>query len=113
MSKRPEKLLLEDILESIESILEFTSDISIERFLTDKKTKDAVVRNFEVIGEAANKLSKGLKDNNQQIDWQGIIGFRNVIVHDYFGVDYEIVWNIKNNHLPKLKEEIGRLINKY
>ncbi|HAB51942.1 MAG: hypothetical protein A2315_04675 [Ignavibacteria bacterium RIFOXYB2_FULL_35_12] len=113
MSKRSDKLLLEDILEAIESILEYTNDITVEEFFTNKKTKDAVVRNFEIIGEAANKLSRELKENNRQVDWQGIIGFRNVIVHDYFGVDYEVVWNIKNNHLPKLKEEIGRLINKY
>jgi uncharacterized protein with HEPN domain len=110
MSKRSDKLLLEDILESIDSILEYTSDISIERFLADKKTKDAVVRNFEIIGEAANKLSKGMKESNQQIDWAGLIGFRNVIVHDYFGIDYDVVWNIKTNHLPKLKLDIRLLI---
>jgi uncharacterized protein with HEPN domain len=112
MSKRSDNLLLEDILEAIDSILEYTSDISIERFLADKKTKDAVVRNFEIIGEAANKLSKGIKESNQHIDWAGLIGFRNVIVHDYFGIDYDVVWNIKTNNLPKLKNDIRHLINK-
>jgi uncharacterized protein with HEPN domain len=112
MSKRSDNLLLEDIIEAIDSILEYTSDISIERFLADKKTKDAVVRNFEIIGEAANKLSKGIKESNQPIDWAGLIGFRNVIVHDYFGIDYDVVWNIKTNNLPKLKKDIHHLINK-
>jgi uncharacterized protein with HEPN domain len=112
MSKRSDNLLLEDILEAIDSILEYTSDISIERFLADKKTKDAVVRNFEIIGEAANKLSKGIKESNQHIDWAGLIGFRNVIVHDYFGIDYDVVWNIKTDNLPKLKNDIRHLINK-
>jgi uncharacterized protein with HEPN domain len=112
MSKRSDNLLLEDILEAIDSILEYTSDISIERFLADKKTKDAVVRNFEIIGEAANKLSKEIKESNQHIDWAGLIGFRNVIVHDYFGIDYDVVWNIKTNNLPKLKKDIRHLINK-
>jgi len=112
MSKRSDKLLLEDILEAIDSILEYTSDISIERFLADKKTKDAVVRNFEIIGEAVNKLSKGIKESNQHIDWAGLVGFRNVIVHDYFGIDYDVVWNIKTNHLPKLIKDIRHLITK-
>lgn len=111
MSKRSDKLLLEDILEAIESIIEFTSNISMEEFFADKKTKDAVVRNFEIIGEAANKLSKGIKESNKQVDWSGLIGFRNVIVHDYFGIDYDVVWNIKTNHLPKLKNDIRQFIS--
>lgn len=110
MSKRSDKLLLEDILEAIDSILEYTEGISIERFLTDKKTKDAVVRNFEIIGEAANKLSKRIRESNRHIDWAGLIGFRNVIVHDYFGIDYDVVWNIKNTHLGFLKNDILQLI---
>ena len=95
MSKRSDKLLLEDILEAIESILEYTANITIEEFMSNKKTKDAVIRNFEIIGEAANKLSKGIKENYPRLDWQGLVGFRNVLVHDYFGIDYNIVWNIK------------------
>src|SRR4030067_2432495 len=112
MSKRSDKLLLEDILEAIESVLEYTHDITVEEFFSNKKTKDAVIRNFEIIGEAANKLSIELKNQYPHIDWQGIIGFRNKLVHDYFGVDYDVVWNIKTNHLPTLKNDIRRLISK-
>lgn len=92
--------------------MEYTANITIEDFISNKKTKDAVVRNFEIIGEAANKLSKAIRENNPSLDWQGLIGFRNLLVHDYFGIDYNIVWNIKTNHLPKLKDDIYRLITK-
>lgn len=95
MSKRNEKLLLKDILESIDKIFDYTKNISKEDFLSDEKTKDAVVRNFEVIGEAASKLSEELKAKHSDIDWRGVIGLRNVLIHDYFGVDYNIVWTIK------------------
>ena len=112
MSKRSDKLLLEDILEAIESILEYTANITIEEFMSNKKNKDAVVRNFEIIGEAANKLSTELKNQHPHIDWQGIIGFRNKLVRDHFGVDYDVVWNIKTNYLPELIKDIHRLIQK-
>jgi len=112
MSKRTIKLLLEDILEAIESIKDYTSNISFEQFIADKKSKDAVARNFEIIGEAASKLPKGFKKENPQIDWPGVIGFRNILVHDYFGIDYSIVWTIKTEHLPKFEEEIQSLISK-
>jgi len=110
MSKRTDKLLLEDIIEAIDNIIEYTANITVEEFMANKITKDAVTRNFEIIGEAANKLSKEFKDINSHIDWQGLIGFRNILIHDYFGVDYNIVWNIKTNHLPSLKEKISHLI---
>jgi uncharacterized protein with HEPN domain len=78
--------------------------------MADQKTKDAVVRNFEIIGEAASKLPNEFRKDNSQIDWPGVIGFRNILVHDYFGIDYRILWTIKTEHLPKLKKEIRSLI---
>ena len=68
---------------------------------------DAVIRNFEIIGEAANRLTEDFKDENSNIDWHRIRGFRNRIVHDYFGIDYEIVWQIKETFLPKTLEQIS------
>jgi len=102
MSKRSVLLLLQDIQEAIQNILNYTKDISFDNFLNDAKTKDAVVRNFEIIGEASNKLPNDFLDKNNQIDLAGIIGFRNILVHDYFGIDYEILWKIKSDSLPKL-----------
>ncbi|HMN23386.1 MAG: DUF86 domain-containing protein [Ignavibacteriaceae bacterium] len=111
MSKRSVKLLLQDILEALHNILSYTSDLSFDDFMNDQKTKDAVVRNFEIIGEAANKLPKNFQDQHNQIDWVGIIGFRNVLVHDYFGIDYEILWKIKSDNLTKLESEINSLLH--
>jgi uncharacterized protein with HEPN domain len=102
MSKRTPELLLEDILESCHKIIEYTKDISFDIFVSDQKTVDAVIRNFEIIGEAANRLPDEYKDKHAEIDWFRIKGFRNRIVHDYFGIDYSIVWQIKEGYLPQL-----------
>jgi len=92
MSKRDDNLLIGDIIESCNKILDYTAFLSFEEFVSDSKTVDAVIRNFEIIGEAANRLSEELKNNNPDIDWHRIRGFRNRIIHDYFGIDYSIVW---------------------
>lgn len=110
MSNRSPELLIEDIIESGTKILEYTRGISFDQFLVDDKTKDAVVRNFEIIGEAANRLPDNFKAENSQIDWRRIRGFRNRIVHDYFGIDFQIVWNIKNDFLPEMIDDLKKLI---
>jgi len=102
MSKRNPELLVEDIVESCHKIMDYTKDISFEEFVADSKTVDAVVRNFEIIGEAANRLPDEFKDLHQNIDWYRIRGFRNRIVHDYIGIDYSIIWQIKETYLPQL-----------
>jgi uncharacterized protein with HEPN domain len=76
--------------------------MSFEQFCEDEKTIDAIIRNFEVIGEAANRLSQDFKDHHLEVDWHRIRGFRNRIVDDYAGVDLSIVWNIIENFLPKM-----------
>jgi len=110
MSKRSTLLLLQDIQESIQNIIDYTNGLSFQDFLSDSKTKDAVVRNFEIIGEASNKLPKNFLTKNNHIDWAGIIGFRNILVHDYFGIDYEILWKIKSDNLPELNLKIISLL---
>ncbi|MBS1760265.1 MAG: DUF86 domain-containing protein [Bacteroidetes bacterium] len=97
MSKRLPKLLLDDIIESGQKILSYTDDLSFDQFINDSKTLDAVIRNFEIIGEAVNRLPDEFKEKHPNIDWQRIRGFRNRIVHDYFGIDYDIVWQIKES----------------
>ncbi len=109
MSKRDPKLLIDDIIESGSKILEYIGDMDFESFLKDSKTVDAVIRNFEIIGEAANRLPDEYKDSYSSIDWHKIRGFRNRIVHDYMGIDYQIVWQIKENFLPNLLVELKRL----
>lgn len=102
MSKRGPSLLIEDIIESASKILVYTENLSFEQFTEDSKTIDAVIRNFEIIGEAANRLPENFKDQHPAVDWHRIREFRNRIVHDYFGIDYSIVWEIKESFLPTL-----------
>jgi uncharacterized protein with HEPN domain len=110
MSKRTPELLLGDIVESAEKILEYTKDISFEEFCKENKTIDAVIRNFEIIGEATNLLPDEIKDKYSDIDWHRIRGFRNRIVHDYFGVDLQIIWKITFDQIPGLISGIGNII---
>jgi len=112
MSKRSDDLLLNDILESITKIKLYTSNLNFDSFINDSKTVDAVIRNFEIIGEASNRLSEVFKENNVEIDWFRIIGFRNRIVHDYMGIDFEIVWSIIQNDLDSLLLNIQKIKSK-
>ncbi len=102
MSKRETLLLLEDIQEAAQKIISYTSGMSFDNFIKDDKTIDAVVRNFEIIGEAANRVPEEFKLNHPEIEWRRIIAFRNRIVHEYFGIDYEKVWKIKEENIPLL-----------
>ena len=110
MSNRDPRLLISDILESVDKIKKYTSGLSFESFLEDSKTLDAVIRNFEIIGEAANRLPDDFKDKHLSINWHRIIGFRNRIVHDYMGVDYKIVWTIIQKDLDKLTSDLQKII---
>ena len=112
MSRRTPGLLLQDIQDAAEKILEYTGKMSFEEFLTDNKTIDAVIRNFEIIGEASNLMPDEIKDKFPEIEWHRIQGFRNRIVHDYFGVDLQIVWKIIQDQIPGLIVGItGILLN--
>jgi len=102
MSEPDPSLLIEDIIDSAKKILNYTKNLSFDDFSNDSKTIDAVIRNFEIIGEAANRLPESFKDEHPTIDWHRIRGFRNRIVHHYFGIDYAIVWQIKETFLPEL-----------
>lgn len=111
MSNRDIVLLLEDMLESALKIKRYTANLDYDSFLNDDKTIDAVVRNFEIIGEAANRTDPDFRILNSEIEWNRIRGFRNRIVHDYFGIDYEIVWTIIENDLGNLIKQIESVIS--
>ena len=102
--------MIGDILDSTHKIIDYTDGLSFEAFCVDSKTFDAVIRNFEIIGEATGRLPDGFKQSHPQIDWHRIRGFRNRIVHDYMGIDYEIVWEIKNHFLPDLILKISKIV---
>lgn len=113
MSKRDTLLLLEDMLDSAKKIKRYTKDYDYETFTSDDKTMDAVVRNFEIIGEAANRISPEFRNAYPEIEWKRIRGFRNRIVHDYFGIDYEIVWQIISLYLDELIDFLTQLIDNF
>jgi len=113
MSKRDILLLLDDMLQSAKKIKRYTKDLDFESFFSDDKTSDAVIRNFEIIGEAANRIDPDFRDRNPEIEWKRIRGFRNRIVHDYFGIDYEIVWTIVESYLDELIDALDTIIDKY
>lgn len=110
MSEKDKANLLA-ILDSCAKIKRFVDDIwDADAFFKDEKTFDAVLMNFVVIGEAVARLSDELKDGKDQIEWNKIKGFRNIVAHDYFGVDAEEVWQIINTELPRLQEEISHYL---
>ncbi|MCM8784375.1 MAG: DUF86 domain-containing protein [Candidatus Omnitrophica bacterium] len=111
--KRREELYLQDILDSGNAILEFVKGLSLGKFIKDRKTYSAVIREFEIIGEAVGKISQPRKAKYPRVAWQDIKDFRNLLSHEYFGVDVEIVWKIIKDDLPTLlataKEMLGEL----
>jgi uncharacterized protein with HEPN domain len=109
MSKRPVDLLLDDICEAIDRIEQYTSGMSFDVFSKDRKSVDAVVRNLEIIGEASNRLPADFKDGHSQIKWHKVVGLRHRIVHEYFGIDLQIVWQILQKDLPSLRQAISQI----
>ena len=101
---------LNDIVESITDIREFTTGQTRESFSADKKTIKAVVRSLEVIGEAAGKLPQHIRDGYPEISWQEIIGMRNRLIHEYFGVDLDIIWQSIKEDLEPLDKMVRKII---
>ena len=107
--RRPDSLLLYDIIRSIEKIEEYTHTLSLEQLLHDERTKDAVLRNIQVIGDASKNLPPEFIQNHPDIDWRGIAGMRNIITHRYFHVDWNLVWISIHEELPVLKDQLLKL----
>jgi len=109
MSNRPVDLLLNDIRQAIDKIEEYTKELSFDAFSEDSKSVDAVARNFEIIGEAANRLPDEFKEKHSEVEWYKVVGLRHRIVHEYFGIDLQIIWQILNNDLPKLRGTLSQI----
>lgn len=100
------KLYLFDILESCKKIISYTKGKTEREFANDKKTIDAVIRNIEIIGEAASKIPKKEREKIQQIPWKEVVAMRNKVVHEYFDVNVPIVWETIQADIPTLKKNI-------
>jgi len=111
MSERTQLLYCQDILESGEAISSYVQGITCDAFIQDRMRYSAVIREFEIIGEAVGKLSDELKGGYPEIPWQDVKDFRNLLAHEYFGVDLEIVWNTIYNDLPLLMEAVQKIVS--
>lgn len=101
---------IEDILEAIRRIDDYTRDLTLDSFRGDTKTVDAVVKNFAVIGEAAANLPAEVADAHSDVPWGLMAGMRNIVVHQYFGVDVQILWETAKHDLPPLVSRLQRIL---
>ena len=106
------RIFLLHILESIERIESITAGISREKFLESEMIQDAVIRRLGIIGEAVINLPQSFKNNHQEIEWKKIAGTRDIIIHEYFGVDLKLTYKIIEKDIPELKEKISELLRK-
>ena len=100
---------VEDILEAIDSILEYTSNMDQSSWEKDRKTIDAVIRNFEIIGEAATHVPEEVQNNYREVPWSQMKGIRNLLIHEYFGVDIDVVWETIKKDLEPLKKSLKKI----
>ena len=107
---RDPRLYLDDILEAIGQIREYTASMQYGVFAQDRKTQDAVVRNLETIGEAANRLPAVVRAAAPEIEWRKLVGLRNVLAHEYFGVSLPVVWDVVGTKLGPLESVCRRLL---
>lgn len=111
MSERTDRDFVSDIQEAIRRIADYTSGMTYEAFLADTKTQDAVIRNLEIIGEAAKNLSEQLKAKHATIPWKGMAGIRDKLIHHYFGVNLDIVWQVVTSELSPVIAPLAEILD--
>ncbi len=112
MSERTDADFLTDIQEAISRIAKYTTGITYADFLADTKTQDAVIRNLEIIGEATKNLSVDLRDFYRDVPWKSMAGIRDRLIHDYFGVNLDIVWQVGAEELPGVAASIEKILRR-
>jgi uncharacterized protein with HEPN domain len=108
---RTYRMYLEDMSVAMERIAEYIHGLSFIDFKRDYKTVDAVIRNFEVIGEASKYVPEEFKKNHPEVPWSEMYLLRNKVSHEYFGIDYEIIWDVALNYLPENRKQIEGILN--
>ena len=110
--KREFILYLEDMLQSMERIEEYLGELDFRKFKMNYLVVDAIIRNFEIIGEASKKIPSDIQEKYPEIPWRKMYGLRNLIAHEYFGIDYEMIWEIAKNNLPENRNDLAIIIGK-
>jgi len=105
-------MYLEDIQLAMKRIAEYIGEMEFKEFKMNNMVVDAVIRNFEIIGEASKNLPDELKEKYNQVPWQEMYYLRNRVSHNYFGINYEIIWDVAKNYLPINKKQIDKIIEK-
>ena len=109
MSRDP-RLYLEDMLEACRRVASYTAGMTFEQFLADDRTRDAVARNLEILGEAAKKVPSEIRQRLPAVDWREACAFRDILAHAYFGIDEQIVWDVVRLRAPSIAAELERFL---
>jgi uncharacterized protein with HEPN domain len=110
--KRESILYLEDMILSMRRIEDYIGNMSFKQFKMNQMAVDAIIRNFEIIGEASKNIPENIKEKYPEIPWKNMYGLRNLITHEYFGIDYEMIWKIAKTNLPVNKLDLERVLKK-
>ncbi len=113
MKKRSYRMFAEDIQESIDKIEQYIKSLTYETFVENEMAVDAVIRNLEIIGEASSNIPEDMREKYPDIPWKRMIGLRNIAIHEYFGVDLTIIWEIITRNLPETKPKIRGMLNSF
>jgi len=110
MPKRDWTLFLKDIRTHSKKIRLYTKDLSMQEFFKDDKTYDAVMRNIQIIGEAIKHLPAEVRKEYKNVDWKKAAGLRDIVVHEYFGINKDIIWDVIRNKIPELETEVKKIL---